>query len=104
MASTRQGHEPENSSDNAVSVATAHWNVEYRVFAAEQFFFLEKMIPQLLSNVFSVESSKLSVDVQFYQTETLLRWVEAFRTTGSAMKRKPPGLPHSVRTPEKLTQ
>jgi len=31
---------------------------------------------------------------------TILRWVEAFRTTRSVMKRKPPGLPCSVRTPE----
>jgi hypothetical protein len=32
------GHEPTDSSDNAVSVAMAHWNVEHRVFAVEQFF------------------------------------------------------------------
>jgi hypothetical protein len=46
----------------------AHWNIEHRVFAVEQF--LETVIPQLLSNVFSVESSMLSVKVQF-QMETL---------------------------------
>ena len=32
------GREPADSSDNAVSVAMAHWNVEHRVFAVEQFF------------------------------------------------------------------
>jgi len=32
------GHELTDSSDNAVSVAMAHWNVEHRVFAVEQFF------------------------------------------------------------------
>jgi len=32
-----------DSSDNAVSVAMAHWNVEHRVFAVEQFF--RKVIP-----------------------------------------------------------
>ena len=32
------GHEPADSSDNAVSVATAHWNIKHRVFAVEQFF------------------------------------------------------------------
>jgi len=32
------GREPADSSDNAVSVAIAHWNVEHRVFAIEQFF------------------------------------------------------------------
>ena len=31
------GHEPTDSSDNAVSVATEHWNAEHRVFAVEQF-------------------------------------------------------------------
>jgi len=30
--------EPADSSDSAVSVAMAHWNVEHRVFAAEKFF------------------------------------------------------------------
>jgi len=35
--------EPADSSDNAVSVATAHWNVQHRVFAVEQF--LETVIP-----------------------------------------------------------
>ena len=33
------GREPADSSDSAVSVAMAHWNVENRVFAVEQFFF-----------------------------------------------------------------
>ena len=64
------GREPADSSDNAVSVAMAHWSVEYRVFTVEQVFFLETVIPQLLSNVFSVESSMLRVEVQF-QIETL---------------------------------
>jgi len=65
------GHELADSSDNAVSVAMAHWNVEHRVFAVEQFFFLETVIPQLLFNIFSIERSMLSIKVQFYQIETL---------------------------------
>jgi len=32
------GHEPADSSDNAVSGATVHWNIGHRVFAVEQFF------------------------------------------------------------------
>jgi len=32
------GCEPTDSSDNAVSVVMAHWNIEHRVFAVEQFF------------------------------------------------------------------
>jgi hypothetical protein len=35
--------EPADSSDNAVSVAMAHWNVQHRVFDVEQF--LETVIP-----------------------------------------------------------
>ena len=33
------GHELADSSDSAVSVAMAHWNIEHCVFAIEQFFF-----------------------------------------------------------------
>jgi hypothetical protein len=33
---------------------------------------------------------------------TKLRWVDAFRKTGSVMKRKPPGLPASVCTPDNV--
>jgi hypothetical protein len=32
------GHEPADISDNAFSVAMAHWNIDHRVFAVEQFF------------------------------------------------------------------
>jgi len=32
------GREPADSSDNAVSVAMVHWNVQHCIFAAEQFF------------------------------------------------------------------
>jgi hypothetical protein len=32
------GRELADSSDNAVSIAMAQWNIEYRVFAVEQFF------------------------------------------------------------------
>ena len=32
------GREPADSSDNTVSVAMAHWNVQHRVFVVKQFF------------------------------------------------------------------
>ena len=32
------GRQPADSSENAVSVAMAHWNVERRVFASSSFF------------------------------------------------------------------
>jgi len=37
------GCEPADSSDNAVSVAMVHWELEHRVFAIAQF--LETVIP-----------------------------------------------------------
>ena len=70
MASTRQGCEPADSSDYA------HWNAEQPVFAVEQFlsfsffFFLKQLFRSYCPNVFSIESSMLSVEVQF-QIETL---------------------------------
>jgi len=33
------GREPADSSDNAVSVAMAHWDVDHRVFVVGRFFF-----------------------------------------------------------------
>jgi hypothetical protein len=38
------GREPADSSDNAVSVAMAHWNVAHRVFVPSSSF-LETVIP-----------------------------------------------------------
>jgi hypothetical protein len=37
------GREPADISQNAVSVAMAHWNTDHRVFTVEQFF--ETVIP-----------------------------------------------------------
>jgi len=55
--------EPADSSDNAVSVAMAHWNVEHRVFAVMQFF----------------RNSNSVVTVQcIFHRNTILRWAEAF--------------------------
>ena len=34
--------------------------------------------------------------------KSILLWTENFRATGSALKRKPPGRPRSVRTPENV--
>ena len=46
-------------------------------------FFLETVIPYLLSNVFSVESSVLSAEVQFQIETQYCDGFEAFRTNGS---------------------
>jgi hypothetical protein len=95
------GSEPGDSSDNAVSVAMAHWNVEHRVFAVKQFFRNSNSIvtvQRLFCQKFNVEHRGAILPDQ----NTILRWVEAFGTTGSVMKRKPPGLPHSVWTLENV--
>ena len=57
------GREPADSSDDAVSVAMAHWNTEHSVFAVKQFF-------RNSDSIFSVVSSMLCFEVQF-QIETL---------------------------------
>jgi len=76
------GREPADSSDNAVSVAMAHWNVEHCVFAVEQFFRNSDSVVtvRLFGRKFNVEHRGAIPD-----RNTILRWVEAFRTTGSVM-------------------
>jgi len=95
------GREPADSSDNAVSVAMAHWNIQHRVFAVEQFFRNSDSIVTvqcLFRQKFNVERRGAILP----DRNTILRWVKAFRTTRSVMKRKPPGLPRSVWTPENV--
>jgi len=74
-------HEPADSSDNAVSIAMAHWNVEHCVFAIEQFFRNSDSIitVRLFRQKFNVVRRGAIPD-----RNTMLRWVAAFRTTGSA--------------------
>jgi len=43
------GREPADSSDNAVSVAMAHWDVDHRVFVVEQFFFFFRNIDSVVT-------------------------------------------------------
>jgi len=75
------GCEPADSSDNAVSVAMAHRNIEHRVFAFEQLFRNSDSIvtvQRLFRRKFTVVRRGAIPD-----RNTILRWVEAFRTTGS---------------------
>ena len=94
------GCEPADISDNAVLVAMAHWNVDHHMFAIKQFFRNSDSIvtaQRLFCQKFNVERRGAIPD-----RNTILLWVEAFRTTGSVMKRKPPGLVRSVHTPENV--
>jgi hypothetical protein len=78
------GPEPADSSDNAVSVAMAHSNVEHRVFAVEQFFRNSDSVVTVqrpFRRKFNVERRGTIPD-----RNTILRCVEAFRTTGSVTK------------------
>ena len=89
-------NEPADSTDNAISVSIERWNVEHRVSAVEQFFRNSDSIitvQLLFRRKFNVERRGT-----IPYLNTILRCVEAFRTTGSVMKRKPAGLPllHSV--------
>jgi len=72
--------EPEDSSDNAVSVAMAHWNVEHCVFAIEEFFFRNSdsvvTVQRLFHRKFIVERRGAIPD-----QNTMLRWVEAYAST-----------------------
>jgi len=61
--------ESADSSDNAVSVVMTYWNVEHRVFAAEQFYRNCDSVVTV-RRLFSFESSMLKVEMQF-QIETL---------------------------------
>jgi hypothetical protein len=74
------GHQPVNSSDIAVSVAMAHWNIEHRVFAIEQFFRNSDSVVtvRLFRRKFNVERRGAIPD-----RNIIFRWVEPFRTTGS---------------------
>ena len=78
------GREPAESSDNAVSVAMAHWNVERRVFAVEQFLRNSDSVvtvQRLFRRKINAERRGAIPD-----RNTILRCVEAFRTTGSLTK------------------
>lgn len=86
--------------NNAVSVAMERWSVQHRVFVVEQFFRNNDSVvtvQRLFRQYFRVGRRGAVPD-----RNTVLRWVAAFRSTGSVMKKKPPGLPRSVRTPENV--
>ena len=71
------GREPVDSSEIAVSVVMAHWNVEHHVCRAV--FFLETVSPLLLSNSFSVVKLNAECRGAIPDRNSILRWVEAFK-------------------------
>ena len=72
------------------------WTVKHRVFAVEQFF-RNKDSTTVVQRLFR-RHFKVKRHDSIPSRNTILRWVEAFRETGSVMKRNSPGRPRSVRT------
>ena len=73
---------------------------EHRVFAVEQFFRNNDSvitIQRLFRRQFNVAR-----DAAIPDRNTILRWVESFRTSGSVMKRTSTGRPRMARTPENV--
>jgi hypothetical protein len=83
----------------AVSVAMMLWTLQHQVFVFENYIETRSVIAvhHHFCIQFTVERHGNIPD-----HNTILRWVEAFRATGSVMKRKPPGLPATARIPENV--
>ena len=90
-----------NPSGHAISVAVMpQWTLEHRVFAYDSF---------VKSGESIIETQRLfrcrfNIGRHGYFTirNTILRWVTSFRTRGTIMKKKPPGLVATARTPENV--
>ena len=82
---------PENS-------AMQQWNVEHRVFAVEHFFRNNDSV-DTVQHLFHRQFN-FARDVAIPDRNTVLRWGESFRTTGSFMKRMSTGRLRTARTPE----
>jgi len=85
---------------NAVTVAMERWSVQHRVFVVEQFFRNNDSVVTV-QRIFR-QYFRVGRHGAVPGRNTVLRWVAAFRSTGSVMKKKLPGLPRSVRTQENV--
>lgn len=71
-----------------------HWDLEHRIFAVEQYFRNNEsigMVQQLFRKHFNIARNNVIPD-----ENTILRWVDAFRLTGSVIKRRPSDYPQPV--------
>ena len=85
------------------------WNSEDRVFAVEQFFRNNNSVVFFRNNNSVVTVQRLfrrqfnvARDGAIPDCNTVLQWVESFRTTGSVMKRMSTGCRRTARTPENV--
>jgi hypothetical protein len=103
MASTRQGEgwrfSPLVSRQLRlyISVATAPRTLQHQVFVFETY--IETKSVTAVQRCFRIEFI-VEHHGNIPGPNTILRWFEAFTATGSVTKRKPPGLPATVHTPE----
>jgi transposase len=85
---------------NAISVAMEQWTVEHRMFAYDAY----------VKNAESITAVQRLFRVHFNlgrhgivpSRNTILRWVDNLRTTGSIVKKKPPGPTKTARTPDNI--
>ena len=83
---------------NAISVAMAQWMVEHRMFAYDAYVQNGVTAVQWLFRVHFNLGRRDTVPSR----NTILRWIHILRTTGSIVKKKPPGPNKTVRTPENI--
>jgi len=82
-------------SDNAMG-----WTGEHRGFVVEMFFKNNESV--IATQRAFHRHFRLSRRASIPDRKTILLWVSNMRATGSTLKRKPPGRPGSVRTPENV--
>ena len=76
------------------------WTGKHRAFIVENFLPNGESVTASLRNFRN--HFQLSRHDPVPDSKTLLLWVKNFRVPGSALKRKPPGRPRSVQTPENI--
>lgn len=76
------------------------WSVEQRAFVVETYFNNNGSVI-LTQRAFRLRFNLRPLDL-VPDRNAIIRWVASFRTTGSTLKKKPPGRPRTVRTPENV--
>jgi len=76
------------------------WSEEHRVFAVETFFKINDSAA-VTQRVFR-RHFDIGRNGKVPTRRTILNWVTQIRTTASIVKKKPPGRPRTVRTPENV--
>jgi len=76
------------------------WSGEHRDFAVETFFKNNESV--IATQRAFRRHFRLGRRAPVPDRKTILLWVSNMRATGSTLKRKPPGRPRSVRTPENV--